>query len=303
MPWFFLNTINLNNQPVFLLPSAYKWMLLLLTLVTLGTAQAQSVNGIWTGTLTQEAGGCFPVYHLELQISGNGKQLKGDSYDYYDHEKYVRHHFNGMVDSSAAKILLSENELIATKIPADCIACTKTYTLQWAKAGDKETLTGSWTGHKAGNAGACPPGQITLYRSSSTAFPLDSNSTANTVLKIDSNFLQLEKRENQLFGSLKVQSPSITIDLYDNAEIDNDTVTVFMNNTMLLFRQRLTDKPLSVTVNVEKGVDYELVMYANNLGLIPPNTALMVVRAGRQKYEIRLAASDKKNASVRFRWE
>jgi hypothetical protein len=42
-------------------------------------------------------------------------------------------------------------------------------------------------------------------------------------------------------------------------------------------------------------------MYADNLGSIPPNTALMTVSSGRDKYEVRLSASDKKNAAVRFR--
>lgn len=272
--------------------------------MTLAPAMAQPLSGIWTGSLTQENGGCYPVYHLELQISAGDGQLKGDSYDYYDQEKYVRHHFTGSFDSSARTMVLSETGLIASKIPPDCIACTKVYTLRFTKEGDQELLTGTWTGHKVGNGGVCPPGQITLHRAVVTAFPHDASSTANTILsKADGHSPSLEKRENQLFGSLKLQNPTITIDLYDNAEIDNDTVTVFLNNSILLYRQRLTDKPLRVTVNLEKDTDYELVMYANNLGTIPPNTALMVVTAGKRKYEIRLSASDEKNAAVRFRWE
>ncbi len=272
--------------------------------MVLAPAMAQPLSGIWTGSLTQENGGCYPVYHLELQISAGDGQLKGDAYDYYDHEKYVRHHFTGSFDSSARTMVLSETGLIASKIPPDCIACTKVYILRWSKEGDQELLTGTWTGRKVGNAGVCPPGQITLHRAVVTAFPHDTGSTANTILnKAGGHFPSLEKRENQLFGSLRLQSPTITIDLYDNAEIDNDTVTVFLNNSILLYRQRLTDKPLRVTVNLEKDTDYELVMYANNLGTIPPNTALMVVTAGKRKYEIRLSASDQKNAAVRFRWE
>ncbi|MFT4023378.1 MAG: hypothetical protein QM664_06310 [Flavihumibacter sp.] len=291
------------HRQVSLLTGHLPWALCLLFCTSLVSLRAQPVNGIWTGSLTQEAGGCFPAYHLELQISVNGQRLTGDSYDYYDQEKYVRHHFSGNIDSSG-KIVVTEQLLIASKIPPDCIACTKTYILHWSKEGDKEQLTGSWTGHKTGNAGVCPPGQITLHRAAATAFPQDAGATANTLLKqADSNFLSLEKRENQLFGSLLIQSATIRIDLYDNAEIDNDTVTVFLNNQLLLFKQRLTGKPLTVTVHIEKDTDYELVMYANNLGLIPPNTALMVLTAGKRKYEIRLSASDKKNAAVRFRSE
>jgi type IV secretory pathway VirB9-like protein len=41
-------------------------------------------------------------------------------------------------------------------------------------------------------------------------------------------------------------------------------------------------------------------MYADNLGRIPPNTALMVITAGKKKYEIRLASTEQKTAAVKF---
>jgi len=113
--------------------------------------------------------------------------------------------------------------------------------------------------------------------------------------------LKLEKRENELVTTLSLETPSVKIDLYDNAEIDNDTVTIFLNNKLLLYRQKLTDKPLTLKINAFPNTDYELVMYADNLGSIPPNTALMVVTAGKQRQEVRLSSSEKKNASVKFR--
>jgi hypothetical protein len=40
------------------------------------------------------------------------------------------------------------------------------------------------------------------------------------------------------------------------------------------------------------------VVVADNLGDIPPNTALMVVTAGRERYEVFLASNEKTNAKV-----
>jgi len=97
-----------------------------------------------------------------------------------------------------------------------------------------------------------------------------------------------------------VSVPEIKIDLYDNAEIDNDTITVFINGKLLLYRQMLTDKPLTIHFNAIPDTEYELVMYADNLGLIPPNTALMVVTAGRKKFEVFLSSSEEKSAAVKF---
>lgn len=97
-----------------------------------------------------------------------------------------------------------------------------------------------------------------------------------------------------------VTSPHIQIQLYDNGEIDNDTITVFINGKLLLYKQMLTDKPLNLDFTAIPGVEYELVMYADNLGLIPPNTALMVVKAGSKKFEVFLSSSEQKSATVKF---
>jgi hypothetical protein len=47
----------------------------------------------------------------------------------------------------------------------------------------------------------------------------------------------------------------------------------------------------------------ELTMVAENLGKIPPNTALMIVEAGNQRFRVQLTSTEQKNAVVRFRYE
>jgi hypothetical protein len=42
-------------------------------------------------------------------------------------------------------------------------------------------------------------------------------------------------------------------------------------------------------------------MFADNLGTIPPNTALMIVTDGDKQHEIRLSSSFEKNATIRIR--
>ena len=73
-----------------------------------------------------------------------------------------------------------------------------------------------------------------------------------------------------------------------------------MNNTLILYQQRLSEKPLTLHINALEGKEYELIMYADNLGLIPPNTALMVVTAGNKKMEVFMSSSEQKSAAVRF---
>jgi hypothetical protein len=45
----------------------------------------------------------------------------------------------------------------------------------------------------------------------------------------------------------------------------------------------------------------EVSMYAENLGKLPPNTALMVVTDGKNRYEVFLSSSLTENATVELR--
>ncbi len=100
--------------------------------------------------------------------------------------------------------------------------------------------------------------------------------------------------------TLTLKSSEIKLDLYDNAEIDHDTVTVLVNNKVLLYRQMLTDRPLTIHFTAFANLPYEVVMYADNLGDIPPNTALMMITCGDQKFEVFLSSTEQKSATVRL---
>lgn len=262
-------------------------------------SMAQDLNGIWRGSLTQEPGGCFPVYKLEIQLISMGAEVEGYVFDYYDKTRFVKHHFKGSYDTREKKLLLKEDQLLEVQIPYDCVVCTKTYELIYTKEQARDALTGSWTGVEAESKRPCPAGKITLYRESTPDFPTSLSDSSQLVNQ--QSLLKVKQRTTELVKTLILDSPTIRIDLYDNAEIDNDTVTIFLNDRLLLYQQRLNNHALSVTIKAVAGEEYELIMYADNLGSIPPNTALMTVSSGRDKYEVRLSASDKKNAAVRFR--
>jgi len=68
--------------------------------------------------------------------------------------------------------------------------------------------------------------------------------------------------------------------------------------------QRLSEKPIKVKVKIDtKRLEQEVIMVGENLGSIPPNTALMIVNAGDKRYQLYLTSDEKKNAMVRFIYE
>jgi hypothetical protein len=110
-----------------------------------------------------------------------------------------------------------------------------------------------------------------------------------------------EKRNNTIIKTIEVENVSVKVDLYDNGEIDGDSISLFYNGKLLLSHKRLSAKPITLYINVDndKSVN-ELDMYAENLGSIPPNTALMVVTDGSHRYEVRITSDLKKSGAIRF---
>ncbi len=114
----------------------------------------------------------------------------------------------------------------------------------------------------------------------------------------------LKTRTNELVKVLTVTSPEVIVKLYDNGEIDDDTISVYLNNKAALSSKRLTASPLIIKLKMDDENDVqELTMVAENLGRIPPNTSLMIVEAGEQRFDVRITSTHQKNAVVRFKYQ
>jgi len=272
--------------------------LFLLSMASLCAHAADELGGIWKGTLTQGPGGCYPNYFLELQIAITGDRITGKAYDYYDKTHYVKMTFTGRYNAQTHRLVLIEDRVLEAEIPVDCQPCIKTYDLNYARSGTIEELTGDWKGIYSDKHLICPPGRIRLRKAVSSDFPVDVEQS-DTLAAVQAA-LHLQSREKELVKTLTVRSAAIKIELYDNAEIDHDTVTVLVNGKVLLFRQMLTDHPLTVSFNAFANLPYDVVMYADNLGDIPPNTALMMITSGDQKFEVFLSSTETKSAAVRI---
>lgn len=113
----------------------------------------------------------------------------------------------------------------------------------------------------------------------------------------------LRSRENNLVKTLIINSENVVVKLFDNGQIDNDTISVYLDKQLILSKKRLSAAALTINLKMDdSNPDHELVMVAENLGEIPPNTSLMIVTAGDQRFEVRITSTEQKNAMVRFKY-
>ncbi|HQW83618.1 MAG TPA: hypothetical protein PK987_04115 [Ferruginibacter sp.] len=113
---------------------------------------------------------------------------------------------------------------------------------------------------------------------------------------------EINNRKIETIESVYYKSDSLELTLYDNGEVDGDTVSVLMNGEVIMPRVGLSTNAVRKKIStVNTGDSIQLIMYAENLGKLPPNTGLLIVYDGTDRYEIRFSGDYKKNAAIVFR--
>lgn len=131
-----------------------------------------------------------------------------------------------------------------------------------------------------------------------TAPPIVVKKTPTSTTTNDQKY---SSREKKLATVIPVTGDSIELRFYDNAVVDGDSIAVFLNDKLLFEHVRLNNKPYSMTIAVnDLTEDNEMVMVAENLGTIPPNTSLMVAIVDGKRYEARLESTENSSALIRF---
>ena len=118
----------------------------------------------------------------------------------------------------------------------------------------------------------------------------------------DSITIVKTQRSSDTLSTIVTAADSIVITIADNEVVDGDTVTVFHNNEVLVSRLFVSAHPYRIVVPLKKEVPiHEFVLVANNLGSIPPNTALLTIEAGKERYQLKAASDLTKNAVILFK--
>jgi hypothetical protein len=262
--------------------------------------QAQDINGIWKGRLVMSPSGCFPVYNLEFDLTEKHGVITGTAWHFSDSLNYIKKNIRGTYQKDSNKIILQEVAITSLRIKEDCVPCIKTYTLTYHKGNGNlvtdEQIRGVWEtpgGKAADGKASCEPGSLVLNRQNKASFP-----------KQDSRPPALRDKSNVLVQEIRVDSGTVNIEFYDNGQIDGDTISVYVNDRSVIYKQLLRTQPVAMTLQVDsKRAVQDVVMVGENLGTIPPNTALMIVIANKRRFQLYLTADEKKNAMVRFIYE
>jgi hypothetical protein len=279
---------------------------------------AQNVSGEWYGVGSVSKSGSHNGYLSELIIKQKGNKITGE-FNYYFRTVVTKTKVTGIYNWQTKEILLNAHPVLNYKArsqnSADC-PMEGSFTVRIFE-GDT-SLLGQFNPIYDYRY-TCPAINIKLVKQR----PDQKFSLADAVPEIEKqgeelpppaevkkevatdepekNILEkLTKRSFESSPVIDVDADSLKVTLYDNGEVDNDTISLFYNRKLVTYKKMLSDKPLTFTLPLDTAVN-EVAMYAENLGSIPPNTALCIVYAGGQRFEMSLSSTYIKNAAIRFR--
>jgi hypothetical protein len=308
------------------------YFLLFVLLFATAVIHAQQLSGIWSGKITRRAPGAkVSVENLEMQLSQFGNSLWGNSFAFKDTSHFVLYRIKGKLRRKQKFISIDEFGTPAYMFLNDFYPCEKKFQLNYFKIGKTQYLSGTWGGRGTYGDTTCFPNEellVVLRKIPKTDYPIEnfveqkiinyftrqpypdkansatSDSLLFTLYNSNDNIPVLEdssltNRTIDIQMVLQVPDSNVKVTLYDNAIIDDDTVSVFVNKQVVLVRQRISAKPLTFNIKIAKpNQPTEILMQAENLGSIPPNTALMIVESGLKRQEVRLSSGINTHAVI-----
>ncbi len=141
----------------------------------------------------------------------------------------------------------------------------------------------------------------TKAKSNSTKSEQEVNVLPTKSMKVPTDPLKdLVNRRVETIETVYFTSDSLQLALYDNGYVDGDSVSIIVNGTTILQHQLLSTQAITKTIYTPKGItdSVNIIMYAENLGSIGPNTGLLIIFDGDKRYEITFSGDLKKNSDI-----
>jgi hypothetical protein len=269
------------------------FLAILLWVLSLGVGlglQAQDLGGQWTGTASDN--GSDSKQKIVLTITESDSAIAGVLHWYSPEAQYIRH----IIVSGR---FYGKDSVLTIREDSAGDAAEGFHILYYRRTpGRRDMLEGHWATASSPQVGKTGELSITLEKKAPPFIPV----ALPRKKKDSAQWKNLMGRETPVVATIPLHgTDTVKVELYDNGEIDGDSVSLYLNNDLLLQHYKLTAEGKVLLVPIDRSLPVNrLVLFAENLGRLPPNTALMEVTVHGKTYELFLSTDYKKNACVEF---
>lgn len=245
--------------------------------------------GRWSGNLSQSDRDYGFYYELNLEANGTGQSYIVSE----DNGGSAYHNLTWKFNEKDSLFSIKESD-VATKTDPQWKWCIKSATFQVGRDANRFYLEGKWQGFIEGlspQTGACAPGIVSLEK------PVQTQQIRQTEQIQTQAYNTDNQREVRVSRVIEVQKPTIRIKVWDSGTVDGDIVTLFLNGERILDKYRVHKSKFAIPVTLKADHNF-LILHAEDLGSIPPNTIAVSVDDGVKEQIIVLSSDLKVSGAV-----
>lgn len=285
--------------------------LFVIFLITIKICIAQKpLEGNWYSNGIVNIDGSTNSYLGELKLKQNGRTVFGE-FNYYFRDSLFKTNIQGIYDQASRYVIFNSFPVIlhsstSTKTGVDC-SMSGEFMLRISRVGSY--MAGKFIADKEYRY-TCPDISFDFERNTGETNPIEEAKAADSIAKVipveDDPIVvatkkDFDERPKNFFKEIAIESKDINVEFYDNGVIDYDSISVFLNNKLILKKTMLTHTAIKLHLNLDDSLPFnELGMFANNEGLIPPNTATLIINDGLNREELELNSSLHSTATIRL---
>ena len=292
-------------------------------------SSAQKIGGFYSGILHNDSSRMIQNY--ELAIGEYRGKVSGYAYVTFvanDTFYYGIRKVKGEIVND--QLIVTDGEMLANNFPeSPAKRVRRTFTIPLKGQDSVISLEGHWQTNKT-KAYYSVPGSVELAKSADSAHsalfahlrelmiineyrvqaddapkPVKSTSSQPTsptaVMTSVTRSIPWQQRNNSSPQVVEVESDSLVLSFYDNGVVDGDSVSVYLNQQAVMNGIRLSTTAMRKTISIKDLQEARLLLVAENLGSIPPNTGLLTIKDGEKIYQLNFSADLQTNASIVLR--
>jgi hypothetical protein len=244
-------------------------------------------EGHWVGHLSQSDREYGFFFEMDLQADGTGTShiVSEGAGGEATHELFW--------EQNGDRLYFRESE-VNDRTDDKWKWCLKSGELRKSHTADGYEMTGDWEGymeHKSPATGACAPGTLFLAK------PILTLDNRTKIAVPTDAYTNLTQRRVKVDRVIRVQSDNIRLKVWDNGIVDGDILTLFLNGERILNEYRVSKRRWSIPVSILHGENL-LILHADDLGDISPNTVAVAIDDGVQEQIIILSSNLRESGAI-----
>jgi len=251
-----------------------------------------TMAGKWTGTLSQEDRNTRFQFELDLSKDNTGTSfIRTDGESGGARMQLV---WNWGLVNSSLRIVESK---ILEKTNPDWPWCIKASDLNMRREGDKYILEGNWKGFIEGydyETGPCASGELYLEK---PVLQQTIASKSPPPPPKPPKEPEEKQRKIKVQKVVEVQSRQLRLRAWDSGTVDGDVITIFLNGEQVLYRHRVNKRRYAFPITLNESHNF-MVMHADDIGDIVPNTVAVSIDDGVEEQLIVLSSDLEESGAV-----